>query len=141
MSELVKVSTYKNVSIFYDENTNRFFADFHKTRIEGRSVWDIKGQINEFNVQDLEGIGFILGFLHKIHKVQLIYKQKGGHIKVKYICDDDDYCYDKHKEEIVEEKIYPNTEHNIKIYEEYKKLEKQIDELEKKIEMLKEQLK
>ena len=142
----VLIEKFKSFEIYYDKEKERFISDKPKLDIhfEARTLWEIKGYIKESQVLEVNKYFYIKsGFFDKaIAKINLLtINNATKECKFEILEDtEDDYDVGRIKEES-SLKTYKITKENTKIYEKVKKIQNQIEGLERKQKQLVENLK
>jgi hypothetical protein len=134
----VLIETYKGVDIFYDKNDHSLCVDYPKMDIhlKEESMWRIKGEIDSLNWVDCDIDGYVKSFgLYKVKAFRKNTSTKRTDYKV--IDDAKQYGSDKGKVySDSEEKIYPPTPDNDKIWKEVKAIYDEVKKLDRKADSL-----
>lgn len=143
----VLIEEFNGFKIYYNKENDRFVADKPDVDIhfEQRTLWDIKGLIKNSNTEEVNKEYLIISgyFGKQIAKIILMTKNKLTQ-RCKYkIIEDTNNGYDTGRifdnQDIP--KLYNLTEHNLKLFEEVKKLEKNIKDIESEQKKLVKRLK
>ena len=136
--EKVLMEKFKGFDIYYDKEEEMFVADKKKLNIhfDGRSLWDIKGQIKRSKTEEVDK-EFIIksGYFDKeISKIRLLTINKEIKNCEFEILDntEKDYEIGKIQQDYETPKLYELSEDNLKIFDEVKRLKKEIDKIEEK---------
>ena len=134
----VLMEKFRGFEIYYDKNDERFVADKKALDIhfEARTLWEMKGLIKSTRTKEIgqDAIiksGYFDKSLSKIHV--LTFNPEYNEVKYK-VLDDTGNGYDVGRilKETDMPKRYPMSEHNLKIYDQVKKLEGEIKKIEKR---------
>ena len=145
--EKVLMEKFKEFDIYYNKEGERFIADKPELNIhfEARSLWEIKGCIKESKIEEVNKHALIKsGYFDKsIAKIHLMtINKETERCKYKIVEDtEDSYDVNKIMDDNDTPKMYELTEHNLKVYNEVKKLENDINSIERKQKELVKQLK
>lgn len=132
----VLMETFKGFDIFYDKEKERLVADKPKLNIhfEARSIWEIKGYIRDSKTEEVNKEGLVKHgyFGREIAKIRImtVNKETKRYEYEVLAITDNGYDVGKIMNDGGIPQIYELTEHNMKIYDEVRKLEKDIKGIE-----------